>query len=236
MWSMFQHVRRVKPDGRIGLHELLVTRSANHGVTGLWPHQYEAADLAHRGRNVIISTGHGLGKSLAYLTPALASCLDGGTVLYLTPTKALAADQLRCLRELRITQVRAACFDGDTPFEERAWVRKHANYVLTNPDMLHRGILPRHAQWSLLLPARCATSSSTSATATAACSAPTSPRSCAVCAASAPATAPTRLPARLGHRQRARTFARPPDRPWMAEVADDASPGVRRPSPSGSRP
>ncbi|WP_344876724.1 DEAD/DEAH box helicase [Nonomuraea antimicrobica] len=97
---------------------------------------------------MIISTGTASGKSLAYLTPAIASCLDGGTVLYLTPTKALAADQLRGLRELRITQVRAASFDGDTPFEERTWVRQHANYVLTNPDMLHRGILPRHAQWS----------------------------------------------------------------------------------------
>ncbi|MFC6559357.1 DEAD/DEAH box helicase [Nonomuraea cavernae] len=128
--------------------ELLVTRLANQGVTGLWPHQYEAADLAHRGRNVIISTGTASGKSLAYLTPAVASCLDGGTVLYLTPTKALAADQLRTLRELRMTQLRAACFDGDTPFEERSWVRRHGNYVLTNPDMLHRGILPRHAQWS----------------------------------------------------------------------------------------
>ncbi|MGR6913057.1 DEAD/DEAH box helicase [[Actinomadura] parvosata] len=97
---------------------------------------------------MIISTGTASGKSLAYLTPAIASCLSGGTVLYLTPTKALAADQLRGLRELRITQVRAACFDGDTPFEERTWVRQHANYVLTNPDMLHRSILPRHAQWS----------------------------------------------------------------------------------------
>ncbi|HEX4817722.1 MAG TPA: DEAD/DEAH box helicase, partial [Nonomuraea sp.] len=97
---------------------------------------------------MIISTGTASGKSLAYLTPAVASCLDGGAVLYLTPTKALAADQLRGLRELRITQVRAATFDGDTPFEERTWVRQHANYVLTNPDMLHRSILPRHAQWS----------------------------------------------------------------------------------------
>ncbi|MFG1697061.1 DEAD/DEAH box helicase [Nonomuraea sp. NPDC049309] len=97
---------------------------------------------------MIISTGTASGKSLAYLTPAVAACLDGGTVLYLTPTKALAADQLRSLRELRITQLRAATFDGDTPFEERTWVRQHANYVLTNPDMLHRSILPRHSQWS----------------------------------------------------------------------------------------
>ncbi|MEV0613860.1 DEAD/DEAH box helicase [Nonomuraea sp. NPDC050404] len=100
---------------------------------------------------MIISTGTASGKSLAYLTPAIASCLEGGTVLYLTPTKALAADQLRGLRELRITPVRAACFDGDTPFEERTWIRQHANYVLTNPDMLHRSILPRHAQWSSFL-------------------------------------------------------------------------------------
>ncbi|MER7500703.1 DEAD/DEAH box helicase [Nonomuraea pusilla] len=97
---------------------------------------------------MIISTGTASGKSLAYLTPAVAACFDGGTVLYLTPTKALAADQLRGLRELRITQVRAACFDGDTPFEERTWIRQHANYVLTNPDMLHRSLLPRHSQWS----------------------------------------------------------------------------------------
>ncbi|MFI9555837.1 DEAD/DEAH box helicase [Nonomuraea endophytica] len=97
---------------------------------------------------MIISTGTASGKSLAYLTPAIAACLDGGTVLYLTPTKALAADQLRSVRELRISAVRPATFDGDTPFEVRTWVRQHANYVLTNPDMLHRGILPRHAQWS----------------------------------------------------------------------------------------
>ncbi|MFI6321421.1 DEAD/DEAH box helicase [Nonomuraea sp. NPDC050556] len=97
---------------------------------------------------MIISTGTASGKSLAYLTPAVATCLEGGTVLYLTPTKALAADQSRGLRDLRITQLRSACFDGDTPFEERTWIRQHANYVLTNPDMLHRSLLPRHAQWS----------------------------------------------------------------------------------------
>lgn len=97
---------------------------------------------------MIISTGTASGKSLAYLTPAITSVFSGGTVLYLTPTKALAADQLRGLKELRLGQLRAACFDGDTPFEERAWVRRHANYVLTNPDMVHRALLPRHSQWS----------------------------------------------------------------------------------------
>ncbi|GAA2880897.1 DEAD/DEAH box helicase [Streptosporangium fragile] len=128
--------------------ERLVTRWANHGVPGLWPHQAEAADLVHRGQNVIIATGTASGKSLSYLVPALSAVLDGGTILYLSPTKALAADQYRVLRELDAPEARAAVYDGDTSFEERIWVRKHANYVLTNPDMLHRGILPRHAQWT----------------------------------------------------------------------------------------
>src|SRR5690606_10540961 len=80
--------------------ETLISRLARQGVEGLWPHQAEAASLAYRGQNVIISTGTASGKSLAYLVPALTHVLDGGTVLYLTPTKALAADQLETLRGL----------------------------------------------------------------------------------------------------------------------------------------
>ncbi|MFC4495318.1 DEAD/DEAH box helicase [Streptomyces ovatisporus] len=78
----------------------------------------------------------------------------GSTALYLAPTKALAADQRRAVTELAAplgTSVRPAVYDGDTPFEEREWVRLFANYVLTNPDMLHRGILPAHARWSSFL-------------------------------------------------------------------------------------
>ncbi|WP_246530840.1 DEAD/DEAH box helicase [Streptomyces bathyalis] len=78
----------------------------------------------------------------------------GSTALYLAPTKALAADQRRAVTELAAplgTAVRAAVFDGDTPVEEREWVRVFANYVLTNPDMLHRGILPVHARWASFL-------------------------------------------------------------------------------------
>ncbi|WP_245690814.1 DEAD/DEAH box helicase [Sinosporangium album] len=100
---------------------------------------------------MIIATGTASGKTLAYLVPAITEVLDGATVLYLTPTKALAADQLRALRAFDMPPLRAACFDGDTPFEERAWIRQHANYVLTNPDMVHRNLLPRHAQWSTFL-------------------------------------------------------------------------------------
>ncbi|MDI5962952.1 DEAD/DEAH box helicase [Streptantibioticus silvisoli] len=78
----------------------------------------------------------------------------GATALYLAPTKALAADQRRAVAELAAplgTAVRAAVYDGDTPFEEREWVRQYGTYVLTNPDMLHRGILPGHARWASFL-------------------------------------------------------------------------------------
>ncbi len=78
----------------------------------------------------------------------------GATALYLAPTKALAADQRRAVADLAAplgTAVRAAVYDGDTPFEEREWVRQYGTYVLTNPDMLHRGILPGHTRWASFL-------------------------------------------------------------------------------------
>ncbi|GGV23512.1 helicase [Actinomadura cremea] len=133
---------------------LLVDRLAAAGIDAPWEHQAIGAEHARAGRSVIIATGTASGKSLAYLLPAVAAVYDDdreGTVLYLSPTKALAADQLRTLRGLRLTRVRAATYDGDTPREDRTWVRQHANYVLTNPDMLHRSILPSHARWSSFL-------------------------------------------------------------------------------------
>jgi DEAD/DEAH box helicase domain-containing protein len=117
------------------------------GVAGPWAHQAAAADHAAAGRNVIISTGPASGKSLGYLLPALTRVLDGGTALYLSPTRALAADQLRMLTALGVPGVRAAVVDGDTPAGERAWARAHASYLLTTPDMLHHSLLPRHARW-----------------------------------------------------------------------------------------
>ena len=84
--------------------EMLVSRLRNQGVEGLWEHQVTAAELAHRGQNVIIATGTASGKSLAYLVPAVSEILSGGSVLYLTPTKALAADQLRTVRDLELAQ------------------------------------------------------------------------------------------------------------------------------------
>jgi DEAD/DEAH box helicase domain-containing protein len=117
------------------------------GVPGPWAHQAAAADHAAAGRNVIISTSPASGKSLGYLLPALTQVLGGGTALYLSPTRALAADQLRMVASLGIPGIRPAVVDGDTPAAERAWARARANYLLTTPDMLHHSLLPRHARW-----------------------------------------------------------------------------------------
>ena len=129
------------------------------GVRMPWAHQVAAADLARSGSSVVVSTGTASGKSLAFLLPALTAIREGAdrvdgrgaTVLYLSPTKALAGDQLRVLRKLEVEGVRAATYDGDTPNEDRDWVRAHANYVLTNPDLLHRSMLPGHARWASFL-------------------------------------------------------------------------------------
>ena len=133
--------------------ELLVDRFRARGIVRPWEHQAAAAALAHAGQSVVISTGTASGKSLAYQLPVLSTLLtDGKTAaLYLSPTKALAADQLRSLRSLVLPDIRAAAFDGDTEPSERDWVRAHSRLVLTNPDMLHRGILPSHARWATFL-------------------------------------------------------------------------------------
>src|SRR6516162_6471762 len=121
---------------------------AARGISAPWSHQALAADHAQAGRNVIISTAAASGKSLGYLLPALDAVLAGDTVLYVTPTKALAADQLRSIRALGLPGVQAAVFDGDSTYAERDWARSHARYLLTTPDMLHRSLLPGHARWS----------------------------------------------------------------------------------------
>ncbi|RQX02794.1 DEAD/DEAH box helicase [Micromonospora inaquosa] len=128
----------------------LRTAFAGRGVVAPWQHQAEAATLAYEGQHVVVATGTASGKSLAYQLPALATLLADprATVLYLAPTKALAADQLRAVAALELEGVRPACYDGDTPRTEREWIRRHSRFVLTNPDMLHHGILPGHAQWS----------------------------------------------------------------------------------------
>ncbi|MEU6866311.1 DEAD/DEAH box helicase [Streptomyces sp. NPDC046876] len=149
----------VWPD-RIRTDVVAAIRAA--GIEHPWEHQAAAAEHALDGVSVVVATGTASGKSLAYLAPVLSTLADGAeapngrgaTALYLAPTKALAADQRRAVRELAAplgNAVRPAVYDGDTPVEEREWVRQYANYVLTNPDMLHRGILPAHPRWSSFL-------------------------------------------------------------------------------------
>jgi DEAD/DEAH box helicase domain-containing protein len=126
----------------------IISAFGARGIDAPWSHQAEVADHAQAGRNVIISTGAASGKSLGYLLPALTAVLAGDTVLYVTPAKALAADQLASIRSLALPGVQAATFDGDTTRAERDWARSHARYLLTTPDMLHQSLLPRHARWS----------------------------------------------------------------------------------------
>jgi DEAD/DEAH box helicase domain-containing protein len=126
------------------------------GINELWQHQREAADQARAGIHTVLSTGTASGKSLGYLLPALTSITEkrgprgqrGSATLYLAPTKALAQDQLNTLRQLGIEGLRVATHDGDSSPEEREWTRDHAEYILTNPDMLHHSLLPGHERWT----------------------------------------------------------------------------------------
>jgi DEAD/DEAH box helicase domain-containing protein len=121
-------------------------------VGGLWAHQAAAMDLARSGRSVAVATGTASGKSLCYQIPLAEAVLEGpASALLLYPTKALAQDQLRALGKLDLPGVVPVTYDGDTGPEERAWGRRHANVVLTNPDMLHVGILPNHRHWATFL-------------------------------------------------------------------------------------
>ena len=126
----------------------LIEALGRQGVRAPWSHQVTAACQARAGRPTIISTGTASGKSLGYLLPALAGVLEGGTALYIAPTKALAADQLAAVRRLGLPGVRAAALDGDTSRGDRDWARSYAGYLLTNPDMLHHVLLPQHRRWS----------------------------------------------------------------------------------------
>ena len=122
----------------------------------LYTHQATAIDLVHSGENVVVVTGAASGKTLCYNVPVLQSILTDRTsrALYIFPTKALAQDQLRSLTELTSllpSPVKVATFDGDTPRQQRSYAKKSAQIVLTNPDMLHLGILPNHQSWSRFL-------------------------------------------------------------------------------------
>jgi DEAD/DEAH box helicase domain-containing protein len=124
------------------------------GITELYSHQARAWELVEKGQNLVVVTPTASGKTLCYNLPVLQSLLaqPEARVLYLFPTKALAQDQLAELEELArsLTELRMFTYDGDTPQDARRAVRARANLVLTNPDMLHSGILPHHTKWAVL--------------------------------------------------------------------------------------
>ncbi len=162
-------VERLAGDPRCIHVERLPARPARHGslqaplpeivaerlgVDQLWSHQAEAIDLIRSGRSTVIATGTASGKSLCYQAPiaeAITAGLRPTTALLVFPTKALAQDQLRAIGAMDVPRLVAATYDGDTHPDDRAWVRSHANVLLTNPEMLHHGILPHHNRWATFL-------------------------------------------------------------------------------------
>ena len=123
-------------------------------VEQFWTHQAAAIDLIRSGQSVAIATGTASGKSLCYQVPiaeAVGSPVRPASSLLIFPTKALAQDQLRSLTALEVPRLVAATYDGDCSPTERTWVRSNANVLLTNPEMLHHGILPHHGRWATFL-------------------------------------------------------------------------------------
>ena len=135
------------------LHPKVRTALAAQGVHELYEHQAEAWEASRRGEHVVVTTGTASGKSLAFNLPVLDALArePRRRAIYLYPTKALAQDQLRSLTSLKVPRVRAAIYDGDTEAERRWQIRKWSNLVLSNPDMLHVGVLPHHDRWGDVL-------------------------------------------------------------------------------------
>jgi len=129
----------------------LSVRLRRAGIDHLWSHQSEGVRMARANHNVAVATGTASGKSLVYQLATFERLVADpkATALYLFPTKALAQDQLRHIREFALPAARAAIYDGDTGSNDRSWARRNANVIITNPDMLHVGILPQHERWAV---------------------------------------------------------------------------------------
>src|SRR3954468_10410256 len=134
-------------------HDVHASVRAALPFDSLYLHQRDAWDAAQRGEHVIVTTGTASGKTPAFNLPALDAVSRDPKLrtLYLYPTKALAQDQARTLASFRLPRTRAAIYDGDTPGERRWQIRRWANLILTNPDMLHVGVLPHHDRWGDVL-------------------------------------------------------------------------------------
>jgi DEAD/DEAH box helicase domain-containing protein len=130
----------------------------DRGIETPWSHQHDAADLAHSGRHVVISTGTASGKSLAYQLPILTAMKANSRAraLYLSPTKALGHDQLRTAIALTeavpgLRDVAPSAYDGDSPTDVRRFARERSRWIFANPDMIHLSLLRNHAKWAVFL-------------------------------------------------------------------------------------
>jgi DEAD/DEAH box helicase domain-containing protein len=135
------------------LHPHVRNALEGRGIAALYAHQAEAFERAGAGGHVLVSTGTASGKTLAFNLPVLDGLARDphARALYVYPTKALAQDQARSLAALGVPGVEARIYDGDTPHELRAGIRKSARIVITTPDMLSVGILPHHDRWGDVL-------------------------------------------------------------------------------------
>jgi len=136
------------------LHPSVAGVLAKQDIRELYTHQADAIEAIRRGENVVVVTGTASGKTLCYNLPVIETLLTEplAKAIYLYPTKALAQDQLRVLNELKALDpklpIEAGTYDGDTPGDTRRKLRDEGNVILTNPDMLHSGILPNHSRWA----------------------------------------------------------------------------------------
>ncbi|MGQ9627627.1 MAG: DEAD/DEAH box helicase [Anaerolineae bacterium] len=131
------------------MHPFLEEALRRVGIGRLYTHQAQAINAVRAGKHVAVTTGTSSGKTLCYNLPVLETTLEDwrSRAFYLFPTKALAQDQLRALGELAGGRIRFGAYDGDTPQAARSRLRREAAIILTNPDMLHLGILPNHRLW-----------------------------------------------------------------------------------------
>jgi len=134
------------------LHPLLAEALSEGGIQSLYLHQAACWEKAKAGENIVVVSSTASGKTLCYNLPVLDRLIrdSKARALYIFPTKALAQDQLEALRRIRPNeeQLPTAIYDGDTPAHNRPAIRNNARLLLTNPDMLHLGILPHHTSWA----------------------------------------------------------------------------------------
>ena len=133
----------------------IIEALTERGIKKLYSHQVESINHTLAGKNVVIVTPTASGKTVCYNLPVLNEIITGnGSALYLFPTKALAQDQLAELERWQLLlekNIEAYTYDGDTPKDRRSSIRKRVNILITNPDMLHIGILPHHTRWASYL-------------------------------------------------------------------------------------